>query len=409
MLLARRLVPFLVLPILVFLESMAWYALRTVQWPYLSEVVGGDIESVGTLITASYLVTAVGAVFAGLVGLGIGPWGVLPLGLLLAAGGAGTLPMTPAGLEMVPLLITAVGMGAVRASVWGLAVVELAAPRENLRTALLVLTYGALNAGGLAGPFLADRLREALGYSPIFYGTAGLFLVAALLAVVPIVMVLVDRMPRSDGDRARRLHLPTLAASGMMVLVLAPVLALLTQGSSSMWRAIYELDSDLLWLGQLNPMVVLLAAPVVAGALVAVHFGLHKTVPGLLIAGPGLILWALAVAAGLVGNTSVVVLGLAIAVIAVAEVLTTPALYSRFLGDLHWRVLTLTTAVWVATQSVLWWAVDGLAGLPQTEGLQSALGWLGIGAAVVVGLALTVAAIPLQRSIYAWTEAAESH
>lgn len=407
MLLARRLVPFLIIPLLVFLESAGWYAFRTLQWPYLSDVIGG-FDTVSALVAAFTLVTALGAVVAGLVGLGVGPWGVLPLGLLLAAVGVGTLPLAPPGLELVPVLIGGLGAGAVRASVWGLAVVELAAPRENLRTALLVLLYGAVNAGAVLGPMAANPIRDALGYGPLFFGAAGVIGVAALLSVVPVILVFVDKEPRSQGDRARHLHLPSLASSGVLILVLAPAVALLYQGSSALWRFAWDLDLDLdaAWLASLNPLVILMAAPVVAAVLVAVHFGLRRSVPALILAGPGLILSALGLLLGLVGSGSFAMLALAMGVIALGEVLSTPTIFSRFLGDLHWRALTLAAAAWVAIQSVLWWGVDGLSSLLHLDSLELVVGWLAVGLAMVLGIALTIAAIPLQRHVYATEEPA---
>ena len=141
-------------------------------------------------------------------------------------------------------------------------------------------------------------------------------------------------------------------------------------------------------------------------ALVAGGFHLAKLrLPPLFPLAGGLLLLALGqvsiLALGASGTPWPALAGMGVA--AVGEALMMVFLFSRMLGDLHWRLAPVVVALWLGLTDAGTQLLGWLGSALQLEWWPQAMGWVGVVSALVAALVLAVVAIPAQRRL--WTAA----
>ena len=409
--LRRTLATFLLLPLITFLEAGAWYGAHAVLFLFRIEDVelGGlgmdSADAISASATARLLVP-VAILLGGLLGAAIGSQGLLVLGLLLAAPGMALIGMPAPWLGGLAAALLVLGHGLMRPGLMGSAAAALRGS-EHLRTALIALIYTAINLGALLGSTGTAQLRSGLGFGVVFTACAvvmGLALLAAILLVGATLWT------RAEVAANPSPALPTgrllLGAAGLSALVFLPWMGV-TQSWDLVWRVFQDapLPSALepYW-SSINPLMCTLTGVLIA--LVAGGFHLAKLrLPPLFPLAGGLLLLALGqvsiLALGASGTPWPALAGMGVA--AVGEALMMVFLFSRMLGDLHWRLAPVVVALWLGLTDAGTQLLGWLGSALQLEWWPQAMGWVGVVSALVAALVLAVVAIPAQRRL--WTAA----
>jgi len=395
----RRLLIFLLLPVLVQLHATAWYGTRSIQHVFLYDA-GWDHSSIGVVFAVTSALGILGMLLAGIVGAVVGARLTLLLGLLLAGVGFLGMALPPPAVFVAFLGVGALGHGLITPSVSATVVDAFPRPREALRGAALALVYAAVNGGAMAGSMGAPAMSNLWG-AVVVFAVCGL---VALLAVPFCVPLFVAPAGPPENDPTTRIHVPGLIASvGLLFLLVVPialrnhafqqhfVTATLHAGgvSSGFWMSI-------------NPGTIV-AATVPLVLLLALLGFAKLRLPDLLPAGIGLLLSALTTAM-LAVPPSVLPAPLAVTAMvlgAVGELLAGVFVVSRIGGDLHWRLSTPLLAAWFAGTYTLAAACQLVA--PPDYGGNGVPIWFMVVTAVVLalaGLVTVLAAIPLHRFVY---------
>jgi len=398
----RRALSFVFLPLVVLFEALGWFGLRSVQVLYLVQELGLDYEHVGRSMAIYQGLSVVSVLLGGAVAVAVGPHLTLLAGLLVLAVTVGTFGLAPPSLLVLWTVALAVGTGLFRPSLYAAALVPFSGKRALLGSALVLLLYGALNVGAGAASVGAAQLAGygSSGWRVLFPVLGSLMLVGAVMAGVLVLarwLLPVDEEPPTPADRLD--WRPLAAAAGLIALGLIPVMVLY-QSFSLQFDALQVLSpgGNWEWMLQINPVVVVAVVTLLAPALLVLHF-VRPRLPILLPVGAGMVV--LAVGSLLVlSKLSLPVVLAGTAVVALGEVAALPLLVARLGTDVHWRLAALVVAVWLALTTA---SNVVVAMVPDTNAqpvLSTAVWGGAAGLAMVCGLVVAVAAIPLQRFVY---------
>ncbi len=411
--LRRTIATLLLLPLFVFLERGAWYGYRAIS--FLFQVgdsfdggLGLDTTEVAASRTWEQLLIPVVFLLAGALGIAVGPQALLLLGTLIALPAMVMLGVPAPALVGAGMILFLVGHAVSVPGVMASAAAAFRGRAEHLRTTAMALIYVGINLAGFLGPATTGALHPGLGFQTTFLvlvvPTALAVLVAALLGGATIwtrAEVAAEPEPVPPAGRA------VLGSLGLMALVMVPWLC-----SLNIYELIYT-SVDLYALPpflqdhwfEINPLMCVVTGVLIAIAAAVMHLTKLR-LPALFIVALGLALMALGQALVLVAampaSPWLAVGGLAL--LAVAEATMMVFLTSRMLGDLHWRLVTIIGALWLAITyggaSLLAWLGDIL----QASWWGQAVGWTGVGSALLLALILAVIAVPARRQL--WTPAA---
>lgn len=401
----RIIAAFIVLPVIVLLDSGIWFGMSSLLYRHVAEGLGMEIADYGRLRTWMVVATTIGILFGGMVGIALGPRVTMAVGLGICALGMVMLALGPPGMTLASAVVVSAGQGIYRPTTYASAADALPWPRPHLRNTLCVVLYMTLNLGAALSSFLAFEFSEFVGTRMSFVGMAAGLVFATLLAVG---LAVAHRLLRPRGEvsaptpaTTRRLD-PTFLGLGLGLIVLTAVpwfsysMMFDLQYEAASAQAPQLLDSSLYF--SINPaLVVVFGALLVVGLLVA-HFT-RTGVPTLLPVGLGLGVTGFGMVALLatfhVGGA--VMLLVAIVVLAGGEVLMAPLLASRIAGDQHTRAVTMMTALWMSTGYAGALAVDWV-GSASPDGMRL-VGWGVAAVCVAVGLVVAGAAFPMRKVI----------
>lgn len=401
----RALVAFLLLPLIVLLDSIIWFGLSSLLYTYVAEHMGLAIADYGKLRAWMVIAATVGILVGGVVAIGLGPRVTMAAGLGICTLGMALLAVGPAQTALASVIVVSAGQGIYRPTTYAAAADALPWPRPHLRNTLCVVIYMTVNLGAALSSFLAYRFLDFVGPAMTFVALAAGLVFATLLAVGLAVAHRMLRpretVPSAEIQTTRRLD-PVFLGLGLGLVVLT---ALPWLSYSLNWELQYEAANavaprlmETSYFFSINPaLVVVFGAVLVVGLLVA-HFT-RTRIPTLLPAGLGLVALGLGMV-GVLGSFHVggaAVLVVAMVVLAGGEVLAAPLLASRIAGDQHTRVVTLVTALGMSSIYAGGIAIDWIgSSSPQASHF---LGWGLGGICVVVGLIVAGAAIPLRKVI----------
>ena len=401
----RALFAVVALPILMMLERFAWYGTRSIQYIHLTDL-GWSSAQMGEMYAVQSFILPGATLLSGLVALAVGPLPLIALGLLLAAAGYAMVPMFGADSVQLPIYLSAVGTSLFRPAVWAALLIPLARPRESGRIGACLLLYAAANVAGVAAPAASTRVLNTFGSGAAYGTAAGVAFLGLLVALAFTGGWLGTReeeraMPPSPSGR---FELPVvLGAAGLGLLLFIPWTGLFT-GYDAVWASIWELPFvqgyESIWMA-VNPGVVVFVGLLLASIFLVLAL-LQKGFPALVLAGAGMILVSAGVILIAIGPVRETAWGFGVGfvLLSIGEVMAAPALISRIGGDVHWRLTTLFVALWLATSS-LGYAASGLirsSSLGDNPfGIPMAFAVIG----VPIGIVLLVAAIPLQRLLFA--------
>jgi MFS family permease len=403
----RRLLVFLLIPVVVHLHYASWYGSRSVQYFYFSDL-GWDSSSIGMTYGVLIGVAVVGMLCGGALGAAVGARLTLMAGLAVAGVGLLGLTVAPGVAAAVVLGLVAFGHGMVTPSVSAAVADAFPRPKEAFRAAALALVYAAVNGGAMVGSLGAPAAYAPFGYIAVFV-VAGLL---ALLAVPLVVPLLLAPAGPPETDPTTRVHLPALIASVALLIFLVVPISLRNHAFQQSYITASTLSGGAnteLWMS-VNPATILAATVPLAALLALLGFAKIR-IPDLLPAGVGLLLSALATAVLAVPPTLIPAPLAAVGMVlgALGELLASVFIISRIAGDAHWRLSTPLLGAWFAGTYVVAGLLEFVA-QPDYSGSGLPL-WFMVVAVVVVGLAglvITIAAIPLHRFAYAVPEPAAS-
>jgi dipeptide/tripeptide permease len=404
--LRRVLATFLLLPLIAMLESGAWYAHRSVLFLFRMEEVelgglGMSYESIGTANTIEYLVAPVIVLAGGVLAAAMGAQGLLVLGLLVALPGMALLGASTPWMVAASGVVLLVGHSLLRPSLMATAA-SATRSQENLRTALVALVYGGINLGALLGSHGGGLVREAGSFRTVFAAGAVLIALALLTAVLLGGATLWTRAEvAAKPVRGPALGGLLLGGVGMGALVFLPWLGL-TQVwnlAADVFSEQYESEFLLEYWTAINPALCILTALMVAALAGVLHL-VKRTIPAPLPMGLGLLLLALGLTLVLVAYGSPWLAFAGMGVAALGEVLLMVFFISRLLGDLHWRLVTLMMAVWLAATQIVIQLLYWLDGVLMLEWWHQAWGWTSVVASVLAAIVLAAVAVPAQRKLW---------
>lgn len=343
----RRILTFLALPLVIGLDRLAYYGARSVLVLYMTRPAaegGLGLESREAMVDYGVFTALVlfSPILGGLLAIGIGPRLTLVVGAALSALGYVILGVAPAQAMVVPFVMLAIGQGLVRPSLFAIVGGELGRRYESWRNALCAVLYVAINVGAMLAP-VASTLMSRSGFAPVFFTSAGLM---ALAAVVATGLAVVQRFgpPPDEAPPWRGAEIGIL----MLLLMAMPYLSGLEAVSTAQYSVLERsaggsLDLSLM---TLNPTIVTLAS--LMFALVLVVFALSKVrAPTIPVLGVGLIVFAVGVAPLLFADGMRSAVVASIAVTALGEALVGPLLISRASADTNPRFATLVVAGWL--------------------------------------------------------------
>jgi hypothetical protein len=404
----RVIATFLLLPLFVMFESLAWYGTNSVLFLYRVEDVdwgglGMDSAEAASVHATTRLILPFALLLGGALAAGIGPWGLLLLGSALAVPALALLGAPLPWLAGVAGVLLVVAHGLLRPGVMSAAAATLR-DQENLRTALIALVYTSLNVAAVVASMGAGKLQLAVGFKPVFVASAALMALAALVALVLVGVVLWTRRDAAENPpRALPAGPVLLGSAGLAAVVFLPWLGVMQAWELS-WR-IFDVAPLPLWLESLwmsvNPLFCCITGLLVASVAGGLHMA-GKRIPTLFPMAAGMLVMVLGLAmvlgAGLMYSAWLGVAGIAVA--AVGEAVLMAFFLSRLLGDLHWRAVPAVLAVWMAANdfgSLLMSTLNNSLGF---EWMPQALGWTGVAAGLLGVLILAAAALPAQRRLW---------
>ena len=405
----RRISNFIALPLIVMLESMAWYGMRGVMSGYLVELgygFGSGGLDTAHIYTVTHWVTLGGTLLGGLLAVAAGPLPVIIAGLLMAGLGIAAMGAATDQLIYAPLILASLGVGLFRPALYGAALIGMGYPREHLRGTLCVLLWASMNVAALLAMPLTELARNAFGYTTTFAMQGMLALLAAVIAAgLGAVHLVYRNKGPAEPDTTR-------GFDGRILAVLGGVLVLCAIPWGS-YNFAYELfytglfvQQDIWgydqmdWIFNLNPVIVLLTALLLGALLLGLHFT-RVQLSSLVFIGLGLM--GVGLALGLLSvepvRQSMPGLLLALGLLSVAEVLAGPLLISRLGGDVHWRLATLVVALWLLVTGFIGQLLGLLRGYGPNEDFTMIVGFMLAAIALLFGLIIAIAAIPLQRKL----------
>ena len=226
---SRVIAAFVLLPLAVGVERLAWYGARMALHLRLSEA--GAHE----LFTTTGPAVMYGGIVAGAVAALFLPRVVLVAAGLLSAAGyiLASVADDPSAIVW-GVRFAAAGAGALKACLYGLALVVM--PTPKLRTLYIVLTYLVVNAAAFVASFAGGFLADHFGVREVIAAAGALLLVGLVPATIVIV---VDKLssppsqPTADPGRA-------VLAAGAMVFATAPLFAAMSWGA----RRLYDVGAS---------------------------------------------------------------------------------------------------------------------------------------------------------------------
>jgi hypothetical protein len=363
---------------------------------YLTDLRFTTMPSFGGLAAALALLLGAG------LGAGIGPRWSLVVGAALCVLGAAVavaFAMTYIGpLSWVKSILLALGGGVAVPALLASTAADLHDRREGQRSAQLALVVCAGGLGVLFATVVGNVLAYEFGLMPTALMHLGGMLVAALGAVG---LALIGRgvdvePPAADGKSLAM-------AAGVAVLVAIP-LGLVAVAQRDMWFiwGMTEFGSFETWAHG----VFTAAGAFLAFVIALILYRFKPTFPGLLLGGVGLLTCGIGLAVTWVLPGSLyeikrwagvgmllLVSGGGAAAIAFGA--------SRALGDLPPRAVTAMAALFLLVMGLTEWLFGFLQWKLGLEFIGSIVPLLAIAACVLFGLALAIAAIPLQRRVWA--------
>jgi dipeptide/tripeptide permease len=399
--LARQLLALLLVPLVLFLERLTYYGSRSVLVLFMtgSATSGGlglepsvAFEAYGHFTLALALVPVLG----GVAGLVLGPRVALPVGMALEVLGLGLLAAagTETGLSLA-LGVLVLGQALFRPNLFAVLGQELPDPADTLRSAGMVLTYGATNAGAFLAPMVFGMLATGTGFGVAF---AALTAIGAFtLLLVGGLSVLGFRAPSAPASSA-----PTRVPGVLAVAALATLPSLTLMLGT---EALYVSQTHAAGGGgaglaavSLNPLAVMVASGLLFGVLVMLHVT-GRRLPALWLLGGGAAVALLSVVPllqGAVDQGGPIIVG-AVLLGGLAEVLVTPAALSRVSAGPS-RVTALLLGVFLTWVGVLTQATSAITRLGG-EWERILLGLLAFGTLGVAGV-LLVRGRRLERRLF---------
>jgi len=405
----RRVSNFVALPVILFLESMAWYGTRGIMSLYLQDLgfgYGTDEMDLGQLFTVMQWVTIGATLLGGVAAIAAGPLPVIILGLAMAGLGIAVIGVTPAELIYLPVIFAALGVGMFRPAIYGAAMIGLGYPREHLRGVLCLLLWASMNVGALLCMPVIEVVYETLGFTAAFAMEGVLVLLAAVLACgLGAVHLKFRTAEPTEPDTTRTVNGKLLAVLGGVLVLAAIPWGAYNYAYRLFYSGFYSLEDiwdyeNVEWVFRINPPIVLLMALILTAVLLGLHFA-RVRLSSLLFVGLGLMGTGLALALlsaePLRQSMGGLLAGLGL--LSVVEVFVGPLIVSRLGGDVHWRFASAIIALWLVATGLVNELLNILPGSDYTEDVSLVFGFLLGAVSLLFGLVIAVAAIPLQRTL----------
>lgn len=338
------------------------------------------------------------------VGVGLKPRGTLLAGVLVLLLG---MAMSATGFWFGFILfyklrtvVIALGAGIAMPALLAAATTDLYGRREGLRSASLALVIAAMGAGVGIGYVIGYSLAERAGA-----GIVGLLCLVAML----VTLLLVGGLVFLGRGSERLLPPPPFQASRAAVsagVIAALALPLgLTSLAMRYWLYAYSYQGALLLEAHLHEAITV-AAALLSFGIGLLLYRLKPAFPSLVLAGVGLILCGLGVAInalppGFMFNERRLFLLVSLVPISGGVALAVIFGLSRALGDLPPKLATAMAALFLlvmgVTEGLVGWIERGL----EQRWLADIVPWVAAAVALLAGLVLAIAAIPLHRRVYA--------
>lgn len=330
------------LPVMFGLERLAFYGMRSIVWIWATQAMGRSHVEWSTTFSIFTWATALTPLLGGALAIAIGPRWVMPIGAAIAGAGLTFLPLTNQAHLAVPLVIYALGVGLVRPCIFAALAEALPDPRESARLSLAVVIYFAVNSAASLGSLLAPWAGNQIGFEPILYVLAGLYLLIVPLALA---YALFHRLaPKSEMPEQPFDPKPILGVAVLLALSLPWLLAQDVVGRIPFLVGTSSQNVGRLY--SLNPMVVSATTLFVAAAVGACAL-MQVRIRAFLLIGIGLLITAVASVPVIVSPSTLAAAGVSFVVLAIGESLVGPALVSRVAAGIHWRFATLAVAIYM--------------------------------------------------------------
>lgn len=298
----RRILVFFALPLIVFLERLAYFGARAVLPLHMRgappDGLGMGAETLGYLFAAQGLFMTITPLFGGAMALGTGPIVPLVVGGFVASVGYALLGAGgPSGLYPAFALI-ALGSGLVRPSVLAIAATEIGDGRENARNALFYVVYVATNLGALLAPSVGTFMGSLLGYAGWFGVAAGVSLLASILAG-GFFAALRFMAPPEDKDPRAPATPPSSPGVGRAVIAVAVLLIAVspsTIANAVEWTVRYSMAGGatsavtMSAVHAVNPVVTIAVSVAGAVTMLVLAVATRWTAPTIILIGAGLVL-----------------------------------------------------------------------------------------------------------------------
>jgi POT family proton-dependent oligopeptide transporter len=381
----RRLLLFFALPLVLLLERFAYFGARSMLGLYMRDLppegLGLQTTDMGSAFATLSLMLIAAPLLGGAIAIALGPGITLGVGAFLASSGYALLGAGGAGDLDVALGLIALGVGLFRPSALALAASELGEGRENVRNALFLLIYVAINVGAFLAPMSLGFLRTRAGFSVIFGGAAGAALLASILGGgLLLALRFLGPAPKDRPATDNR------AVIGVLLLFVAVVPSIIAQAAES--ETLYSVAGGaksamtMTAIFGVNPIITIGASLAGCVTMLILSVTTRFTVPTLLVIGAGLVACAIG-AGGLAllaaASAPLPLLMLVTAITAVGEAVTGPLALSRASVAAPPRFSALMIGGWMAATSGVGMVAHALSGL-------------GVSGITLVGAALASAA-----------------
>jgi dipeptide/tripeptide permease len=399
----RRIALFLLLPGAFALERLAYYGMRSVLSLHLMRNLGATAASMGQIYAAIGIANIFAVLVGGAVCILIRPSIVLLVGSIIGVLGYGLLSISSSvALVWLAILILSMGQGLLKPAAFALAASELPFPHEHLRSALMVLMYGATNLSALAGSSGSGAIAVRTGENVSFALATGFAVVGVLLAAGAAA---VDYLVKRDSEPEPGPSAGGVAAGGGILLALAlPYYSTMGLAGSYQFEALQRAGAtgSMAALYAINPVTVLLTTGVLFVVFLVLHFT-RVRVSSLFGIGSGLAIYALGATPLLLVTTfpSSAMLGVGASAVAMAvgESLVGPLLLSRVVGDIPARFAGVAAGVLLAVSYGVSWIADAISRpWPAATGILLSLG---VVVCLAVGVLLLAITPMMGRRFYA--------
>lgn len=400
----RRLALFLLLPGSFALERLAYYGMRSVLSLHLMRNLGASAASMGQVYTAIGVANILAVLVGGAVCIVIRPSIVLAVGSIIGVLAYGLLSISSSmALVWLAVLILAMGQGLLKPAAFALAASELPFPNEHLRSALMVLMYGATNLSALAGSSGSGAVAVRTGESVSFAIATGFAVVGVLLAAA---VVALDYLAKRDSEPEPGPAAGGVAAgSGILLAFALPYYAAMGLSGGYQFDVLQRSGVGAAYMGSLyaiNPVTVLLTTGVLFLVFLVLHFA-RVRLSSLFGIGGGLVIYALGATPLLLVTTfpSSAMLGVGASAVAMAvgESFVGPLLLSRVVGDVPPRFAGVAAGALLSVSYGVSWIADAAARpWPAAAGVLLSLT---VVVCLVVGVLLLAITRRLERRLYA--------